>query len=85
LERLNTNLESNKTMEIIGKNIEKLDKILRENHTACGGGEWQLEAENLVNIAEFEKQKSDQQKLSELDEEAQKLIEAWQSKNKNCH
>ena len=25
------------------------------------------------------------QKLSELDQEAQKLIEAWQRKNKNCH
>ena len=68
-------------MEIIGKNIEKLDKILRENHPACGGGKWQLEAENLVNVAEFEKQKPDLQKLSELDEEAQKLIETWESKN----
>jgi hypothetical protein len=68
-------------MEIVGKNIEKLDKILRENHPACGGRKWQLEAENLVNVAEFEKQKSDLQKLSELDEEAQKLIETWESKN----
>ena len=68
-------------MDKIGINIEKLDKILRESKKPTMGRKWQLEAEHIVNIAEFSKRKSDWEKLSELDLMAQKMVKAWESKN----
>ena len=66
--------------EVIGRNIERLDKLLRapdgltiqlEN---APSRRWQLQAEHVVNIAEFAKRDYDLDKLRFLDAEAARLL-----------
>jgi hypothetical protein len=69
-------------MELIGVNIERLDKLLRtpdgltrqlEN---APSRKWQLEAEHVVNAAQFAKEHNDLDDLRIIDTEAVRLLDA---------
>ena len=63
-------------MEMIGTNIEELDTVLRTQTPPTPQPliDWQLEAEHVVNAAEFAKRKNEIEKLRELDDEAKRLL-----------
>ena len=69
-------------MELIGENIERLDKLLRTSDGTtqelknAPSRAWQLQAEHVVNIAEFAKRRGDLDELRRIDAEAAQLLAA---------
>ncbi len=64
-------------MELIGVHIEELDSLLRAQTepTPAFLRDWQIEAEHVVNVAEFAKRNEEFDKLREIDGEARRLLQ----------
>jgi hypothetical protein len=74
-----------KPMESVGKHIVEMEELINTPLSPPPSWirKWQTEAEHILAMAHFAKDKHDIEKLRVLDEEAKKLVEARKAKAKS--